>query len=59
MVNSDYSSVLIGVKNGATVRISESAPSVEKCGIGGDVLPKKNLWGLHQKQKSFKKAVAV
>jgi hypothetical protein len=38
MVNSDHASVLRGVKTGATVRISESAPNVEKCDIGGDVL---------------------
>ena len=38
MCNSDHASVLRGVKTGATVRISEFAPNISSCDIGGDVL---------------------
>ena len=38
MINSDHASVLRGVKTGATVRISEFAPNISSCDIGGDVL---------------------
>ena len=38
MINSDHGSTLRGSKNGDVVKISEHAPNVTSCDIGGDCL---------------------
>ena len=38
MMNTDHAATLRGVKNGATKKITEKAPNVATCDIGGDIL---------------------
>ena len=59
MINSDHASVLRGVKTGATVRISEFAPNISSCDIGGDVLHDLNNANKHAFYRSFPNLVKL